>query len=227
MRNLLKTFVLAVFLTAAAYFALPRTADGKEAFAKSASVPEVPLPTVQAACPGAKEHSMPLPSSVPPAGFVQFEKDVLAFLDNGDYKTLNWCVDKGVRDTGSYLKNVYYGTHPAVRIFYSPKVMAWLTGGRQGAIPDGAMIIKEQYTPPSARYAGMSDSQLPKVSDWTIMIRDSKGSKDGWFWGEFFDGMKFDDDQFPFQYPWSGFGLYCLRCHATAEKELTFSALNN
>ncbi len=92
---------------------------------------------------------------------------------------------------------------------------------------DGAMIIKEQYTPPSARYAGMSDDQLPKVSDWTIMIRDSKGSKDGWFWGEFFDGMKFDDDQPPFQYPWAGFGLYCLRCHATAEKELTFSALNN
>jgi mono/diheme cytochrome c family protein len=39
--------------------------------------------------------------------------------------------------------------------------------------------------------------------------------------------MTFDDDQFPFQYPWAGFGLYCLRCHSTAEREHTFVALNN
>ena len=228
MRNLLKISVLVLFLMAVTYSALPLTADGKESHAKLTGVPEnVPLPVAQNPCPGAQEHSLPLPTSVPPNQFVEFEKRVLAFLQNGDYKNLKWCVDKGVRDTGAYLKGVYYGTHPAVRIYYSPKVMAWLTGGRQGNIPDGAMIIKEQYPPPSARYAGMSDDQLPKVSDWTIMIRDSKGSKDGWFWGEFFDGMKFDDDQPPFQYPWAGFGLYCLRCHATAEKELTFSALNN
>ena len=225
MRSSLKIFVAAFFLLSAIYVVSFSPVDGKTAPADSTKA--VPLPTAQAACPGAKEHSLPLPSSVPPAAFVEFEKRVLAFLQNGDYKALNWCVDKGVRDTGPYSKGVYYGTHPAVRIFYSPKVMTWLTGGRQGAIPDGAMIIKEQYKPPSARYAGMSDDQLPKVSDWTIMIKDSKGAKDGWFWAEFFDGMTFDDDQPPFQYPWAGFGLYCLRCHATAEKELTFSALNN
>ncbi len=228
MRSPLKISVLVFFLIAAIYVVNFSLVNGKTASAHSPGIPNgVPLPTAQAACPNAKEHSLPLPSSVPPADFVEFEKKMLAFLDNGEYKKLNWCVDKGVRDTGSYLKGVYYGTHPAVRIFYSPKVMEWLVGGRQGAIPDGAMIIKEQYTPPSARYAGMSDSQLPKVTDWTIMIKDSKGAKDGWFWAEFFDGMTFDDDQPPFQYPWAGFGLYCLRCHATAEKELTFSALNN
>jgi mono/diheme cytochrome c family protein len=232
MRTALKISVLVMFVIAAIYFANSSAVDGKTASAsspgKSFSTPiDLPLPTTQNACPGAKEHSLPLPSSVPPADFVQFEKTMLAFLDNGEYKKLNWCVDKGVRDTGPYSKGVYYGTHPAVRIFYSPKVMEWLVGGRQGAIPDGAMIIKEQYKPPAARYAGMSDDQLPKATDWTIMIKDSKGAKDGWFWAEFFDGMTFDDDQPPFQYPWAGFGLYCLRCHATAEKELTFSALNN
>jgi hypothetical protein len=228
MRTLLKISALAFLLTTTNYFANPSAADGKGASAISTNVPEgVPLPEMQVACPGAQEHSLPLPTSVPPAQFVDFEKKILGFLQNGGYKSLKWCVDKGVRDTGAYSKSVYYGTHPVVRIFYSPKVMSWLTGGRGGNVPDGAMIVKEQYTPPSARYAGMSDDHLPGVSDWTIMIRDAKGSKDGWFWGEFFDGMKFDDDQFPFQYPWAGFGLYCLRCHATAEKELTFSALEN
>lgn len=234
MRNLLKISAVVFFLLAVAYLALPSIADGadgaagKGAAAKLAATAAImPLPAVQNACPGAQEHSLPLPTSIPPNKFVDYEKMILAFLQAGEYKTLKWCVDKGVRDTGAYLKGVYYGTHPAVRIFYSPKVMEWLAGGRQGDIPDGAMIIKEQYKPPSARYAGMSDDQLPKVTDWTIMIRDSKGSKDGWFWGEFFDGMAFDDDQPPFQYPWAGFGIYCLRCHATAEKELTFSALNN
>jgi hypothetical protein len=66
------------------------------------------------------------------------------------------------------------------------------------------------------------------------MIKDSKGAKDGWFWGEFFwnpdkiaEQMTFDDDKPPFQYPWAGFGIYCVRCHASAEREMTFSAFNN
>jgi len=230
MRNLLNIFVLAVFLTATVYFFIPSIADGKEAAANSSKISEaVPLPPIQSACPDAQEHQLSLPTSVLPYKdkFVAYEKLILGFLQKGNYKTLKWCMDKSIRDTGPYSKGVYYGTHPAVRIFYSPKMMEWLVRGRHGNIPDGAMIIKEQYTPPSARYAGMNDSQLPKVKDWTIMIKDSKGAKDGWFWGEFFDGMTFDDDKPPFQYPWSGFGLYCLRCHATAENELTFSALNN
>src|SRR5262249_52220541 len=109
----------------------------------------------------------------------------------------------------------------------SPKIMQWLIGGRNGEIPDGAMIIKEQYAPSARLYAGLPPDQLPRVTDWTVMIKDSKGSKDGWFWGEFFEGMKFDDDQIPFQYPGAGFGIYCLRCHSSAAKEHTFVALNN
>ena len=193
----------------------------------------LPIPRgLQSPCADAREHSLPLPTTVPPAEFVAFESRVLAFLQSGEYRQLGWCQDKGsehspVRDTGPFAKGVYYGTHPSVRIHYSPRAMKWLMDGRQGPIPDGAMIIKEQYQPPAARYNGLRDDQLPKVTDWTIMIKDSSGAKDGWFWGEFFDGMTFDDDKPPFQYPWAGFGLYCLRCHATAEKEHTFSALNN
>jgi mono/diheme cytochrome c family protein len=178
-------------------------------------------------CLGGNDHSLPLPSTLPAAQFVDFEKQVLGFLQRGDYQRLKWCVDKGVRDTGPFLQGVYYGNHPAVKIYYSPQIMQWLLGGRQGTIPDGAMIVKEQYSPPAARYAGLTDAQLPKVTGWTIMLRDSQGAKDGWFWGVFYDGMTFDDDQFPFSYPSAGFGLTCLRCHATAEREQTFAALEN
>jgi hypothetical protein len=244
MRTLLKIAVLVCFLLTLAYSAIPLPVKGKEvppapkremAHGRVLQPKEnpgeplasIPTATAQLACLGAMENSLPLPTSVAPSHFVDFEKQILSYLQSGEYKELNWCVDKGVRDTGPSFQGTYYGTHPAVRVFYSPKVMQWLIGGRTGSIPDGAMIIKEQY-PPSARlYAGLPDGQLPKVTDWTVMIRDSKGSKDGWFWGEFFDAMKFDDDEAPFQYPWAGFGLYCLRCHSSAETELTFSALNN
>src|SRR5262245_36444933 len=184
------------------------------------------------ACVNAPEHDLPLPTSVPSAQFVAFETSVLGWLQRGEYRRLCWCGDKGtkdspLRDTGPFNDGIYYGTHPAVRVYYSPRVMRWLLDGRSGQLPDGAMIVKEQYRPPASRYAGLRDDQLPMATDWTVMIKDSKGAKDGWFWGEFFDEMKFDDDQPPFQYPWAGFGLYCLRCHSTTEAEQTFASLAN
>lgn len=256
MRRLIKLAMIASVLLVAAYFVRSggattsketanKTTANKAAanhaanrvpkhHMKATRAPEVALPAgFQSPCAGAKEHSLTLPSLVNPNDFVAYEQKVLAFLQNGEYKKLGWCVDKGVRDTGPYQNGVYYGTHPAVRIFYSPRAMEWLLNNRQGTIPDGAMIIKEQYTPPAARYQGMNEEQLTKAfaenrdRDWTIMIKDAKGAQDGWFWGEFFDSMKFDDDSEPFQYPWAGFGLYCLRCHTTAENEMTFSSTNN
>ncbi len=221
----IKIVVLVCFL-AIAIFSTVSSSAGRKAVPASA-IESTWLPTGQVACADAEEHQLPLPSSVPPDQFVAFEQRVLEFLQNGEYKQLDWCRDKGVRDTGPFLNKVYYGTHPAVRVFYSPKMMGWLIGGRQGPVPDGAMMIKEQYPPPAARYDGMTDDQLPKASDWTVMIIDSTGAQDGWFWGEWYEGMTFDDDQPPFNYPTAGFGLYCLRCHATAEKEFTFASLHN
>lgn len=43
------------------------------------------------------------------------------------------------------------------------------------------MIIKEQYDAPAARWETKTP---PPVTDWTIMIKDAKGSVDGWFWAE-------------------------------------------
>src|SRR5262245_65142748 len=56
-------------------------------------------------CASALEHALPLPTTVPPAQFVAFEKQILSFLQNGEYRRLGWCRDKGsngspVRDTG-------------------------------------------------------------------------------------------------------------------------------
>ena len=178
-------------------------------------------------CEKAPESGLPLPTTIPPERLAGYEKQLLEFLQAGTYLKLGWCGDKGIRDTGPWIRDTYYGTHKAARVYYSPAVVKWLTGNRIGAIPDGAMIIKEGYTPPAMRYA---DADPPPVTDWTIMIKDAKGSRDGWFWGELWTHpslMPFDDHRYPFNYPAAGFGLYCTRCHGSAEKESTFAALPN
>ncbi|HYO77846.1 MAG TPA: cytochrome P460 family protein [Thermoanaerobaculia bacterium] len=179
-------------------------------------------------CGGTQEFPLRLPSTVPAEELAAYEKEVLTWLNARVYAVkLNWCGDKGIRDTGPWIDDTYYGTHKAAKIYYSPAVMAWLKGGRTGVIPDGAMIIKEQFEPPAARYEDQPDQ---KVTDWTVMVKDSKGSADGWWWGELYlkkDGSFMDFDNHDFAYPNAGFGIYCTRCHASAEKEQTFSALNN
>jgi len=230
--------VVAGLLVMAGCFAVPGSASEPNALLQAAARrPAHPIVRRGENCLGGIDHSLPLPSTVPAAQFVDFEKRVFDFLQQGEYRRLSWCVDKGVRDTGPFIQGVYYGTHPVVRIYYSPQIMQWLLGGRQGTIPDGAMIVKEQFFQvPAARYAGLTEAQVTALftervgtvgTDWSIMIKDAQGAKDGWFWGEFFAGMSFDDDRFPFQYPGAGFGLYCLRCHAVAEREHTFASLDN
>src|SRR5262249_19286257 len=81
---------------------------------------------------------------------------------------------------------------------------------------------------PAARYEGKPLT----LKSWTVMIKDSKGSKDGWFWG----GLWTDDPPMPspsdsYKPPFpersEGFGLTCLHCHASSEKESTFASLSN
>lgn len=167
-----------------------------------------------------------LPRVMPQGEPVAVERTILAYLSSYRYRDLGWCVDKGVRDTGPFIKGVSYGTHPTVRVYYSPEVIAWLRGGRRGVPADGAVIIKEQYGDrPAEFYRDRSDADL-KPTDWTIMIRRSSASHDGWFWGEVYVGM-FASPPAQTQYPNAGFGIYCLRCHASAERALTFSSLDN
>ena len=133
-----------------------------------------------------------------------------------------------MRDTGPYIHGVSYGVHPTVRIYYSPEMMAWLRNGRRGAPADGAVIIKEQYEggKPAVAFAGETNAQL-RPTDWTIMIRRASASHDGWFWAEVYQGMFGAQNAAQTQYPSAGFGIYCLRCHASAEKALTFVSLEN
>jgi hypothetical protein len=214
------------------------------------AVPGVSSSVAELANPGHEPcaHPQPvpdalrLPPKVPPGEPTAIEKRMLRYLYGDDpdhvpssspnlypYRRLGWCVDKYVRDTGPYIHGAYYGTHPAVRIYYSPEVMTWLRNGRRGVPADGAVIVKEQYDPPAAAYTGLRDDQL-QPHDWTVMIRRSSASRDGWFWAEVFTkttptgkGMSFGGTQ----YPWAGFGLYCLRCHGSANDATTFAALDN
>lgn len=163
-----------------------------------------------------------------------FESVLFEFVNERQYTQLGWMVDKGVRDTGPFLNGKYYGTHPAVRIYYSPEVMDWLIGGRKAEIPDGAVIIKEQYRPPAARHEGASEGELwDALESWTIMVKDSKGSHDGWFWSNPGKNQQVVDYyEYPFEEPYSGFGLYCVRCHGSTKSpgitnEYTFSSLRN
>ena len=182
---------------------------------------------------GDRDQSFPLPSQLSREEYQTFLYD---FLGSYDYRGLGWHRDKKIRDTGPYINGTYFGTHPAVRVYYSPGVMKWLEGGRNGKIPDGEFIIKEMYQPPALRYEGLSEAELPLPTLWTVMVKDSSGAVDGWYWA-FFDSnpaetdppmpQQPDDHDFPFTYHDSGFGSYCVRCHASAESELTFITTDN
>jgi hypothetical protein len=170
--------------------------------------PGTTLATARAACP----DSLPLPSSV---GEQAYEPILNEFLRGGCYRT--WVHDREIRNTGPFIDGRNFGTHPAVRVYYSPRVWEWMTTGRrQGRIEDNGIIVKEMYTPPA------SDSAA--LEGWTTMVRDSAGAFDGWYWG--YAGVK-PAPQPAIDYPNSGFGLYCTRCHASAESELTFAAVRN
>ncbi|HEX2269186.1 MAG TPA: cytochrome P460 family protein [Pyrinomonadaceae bacterium] len=176
-------------------------------------------------CATGSESGLPLPSTFLPARLPEFQAQLKSFLSSGKYRTLNWCEDKRLRDTGPFINGASYGVHPTVKIYYSPVVINWLLRKDPNqVIPDGAMIVKEQYSPPAAKYR----LQPPKaINGWTIMIKDSKGSLDGWYWAEIWDAQCVDDNNPPFAVPYAGFGLYCVRCHASAEKEHTFTYANN
>ncbi len=179
---------------------------------------------------------LPLPSRIPLA---RYEAELFAFLNRRGYAELGWRRDKEVRDTGPYLGGKSYGTHPAVRVYYSPGVVRWLMNGRAGAIADGEMIVKEQYAAPAARHEGKGEAELWRsLESWTVMVKDSAGAHDGWFWSNPARGQGVvDNHREPFGHPVSGFGHYCLRCHASPRtpgveaaspaNEFTFAALRN
>lgn len=233
----------------------------------------VPLPDEEALeCRNGREHDVPVPAEL---YLRDYEKVLYDFILRRKYDALDWCVDKRVRDTGPWIEGTYYGVHPAVRIYYSPRMMYWLTGDpdywqegkqsgeakprapRTGPVPEGAMIVKEMYMPPAELYAELqtllAENPAPDCSKaetyerlldrlitaWTVMVKAGNGSHDGWFWAgpaapRMVDGRlqtveeaiagQLDDYNHIAE---AGFGLTCIRCHASAEEDLTFSALRN
>lgn len=187
------------------------------------------------------------PSAMPLA---DYERNVLyPWLDRREYAALDWVHDAGVRDTGPLIDGQYMGTHPAVRIFYSPSVLAWLERGREGELPDGSVVVKEMFPPPAVFYQEVAEhpffQEHPEAYEdlleellqgWTVMIKDRGGnSHDGWFWAtpgargkqekEAWLQANVDDDSHT---RYGGFGIgTCIRCHASAESESLFSSLKN
>jgi hypothetical protein len=160
-----------------------------------------------------------------------------------------WVRDKRIRDTGPWIGTYAngkwtgqgFGTHAPVLIWYSPSMYKWLKANRPedrpppanaAPVPDGAMIVKEMYPYPAAACAGVEISKLLATSQSSaVMVRDSKGSHDGWFWGWYgWAGSGWAVDWPAAQtspYPAMGFGQYCTNCHASAKDNSTFSALKN
>jgi len=149
------------------------------------------------------------------------------------------------------------GTHSTVVVHYSPDVYRWMCerdaaherkfvaecrktcptcrldlGQPVRPIADGSMILKLMYGNTTAQR--LQDPAIPKEepSIIALMVRDSQGGKDGWYWGSW-DPQATEASQLDWPppanlpYPWMGFGYYCVNCHASAKDEFTFSTLNN
>lgn len=202
----------------------------------------------------AKAADLPLPGSLP---LIDYEEILFPWVARREYVGLGWKRDKRWRDTGPFVFNMSFGIHPAVRMYYSPEIIDWLEGGRDGVIADGAIVIKEMVTPPAARYnehRAALVAQYPDDPDkvtaemidyaydtgglnWTVMVKDSSLSHGGWFFASVYFANKEDMaarkpviDSFaaPYSPPLGAGGDgMCMRCHASAAEELIFSALEN
>ncbi|MGB0514567.1 MAG: hypothetical protein ACPGJE_06980, partial [Wenzhouxiangellaceae bacterium] len=149
----------------------------------------------------------PLPSTFEYA--IEYQQALNTWINCFSYKRVaGVAVDKEVRQTGPFVELKNYGTHPAVRIWYSPGVVNWLVNGRPAVeghaspedLPDGAFIIKEMYQPPANIYNELAATPAFRqdgsgdalealleslIGSWTIMIKDRNGpSADGWYWAQ-------------------------------------------
>jgi cytochrome c553 len=160
---------------------------------------------------------LPLPSKIGPEAY---QKTLNQYVTNNCYQTdTRWKRDADYRDTGFFFFGKSYGTHNAVRVYYSPEIYAWMQKGEpEDKIPDGAMIIKEMYPAPALQtYTNANRTGL------AIMVRDSKVAWDGWYWADGGPTISYQ-----YNYPNAGYALYCMNCHAsTAKTDLTFAAMRN
>ncbi len=210
------------------------------------------------------------------------------WLETKAYKS--WAHDKNWRFAGPAVGQLsggklqagtkYYGSHPAVRIYYSPKVVKWLCNGRKGDIEDGAIIVKQQISPESVDVSIDNDSCMTITNKdidgygYAVMVRDQQKTHDGWYWwtyggpggnppilgrsaatdatlgpvdgdhpqtgpktvwyptstsGSYTDPSTGTTHSISANnvYPYNLYGAYCVNCHASAEKQSTFSSIDN
>jgi hypothetical protein len=162
----------------------------------------------------AAAHAIPC-SPLPPASSAGFLPKLTNFLNKKCYQQANWKHDAAVRSSD--------GVHPDVKVWYSPEVFTWMTTNqRKGPIPNGAMIVKEMYASPTA-----------PLTEWTVMVKDSNISWDGWYWGDLVNPSPSDPNAPPKPPPFgcaepqvllNGAGLYCTNCHASAIAQETYSS---
>jgi len=113
-------------------------------------------------------------------------------------------------------------THAQVRVYYSKGVVKWLEGGRQGAIPDGAMIVKEMFALPVYAPVG----KTPSPSGWAVIVRNSRISHDGWLWYLFYLPHN-QTTKIEFQSVQYGMS-FCISCHSSSDRDQgTFAFLGN
>lgn len=139
-------------------------------------------------------------SALPVSSSPDFLPELTRFVDNRCYES--WRHDESIRTSQK--------VHPFVKVYYSPTIWSWLQAGdRSAKIPEGSVMVKEQYP----------DEAGSKLLDWTIMIRDSS-VWDGWYWADIGNGeappVKVTNGCTEPTPVYTGYGLYCLNCHASA-----------
>jgi hypothetical protein len=168
--------------------------------------------------PIASTVKFPLPNPTE-IGEEKFSLLLNAFLEQGGYKS--WKTDLRPRTTGPFTVSdtgiaENFGIHgsAAVKVVYSPQVWDWMQNGRKGLIPDGGMIIKLLYERDWKDPTRFSED----LTGFSIMVKDSKGSWDGWFYS---DGGPLQKPTHKhaatFFDPNAGFAISCINCHASAD----------
>lgn len=209
--------------------------------------PTPQLPTDPALC-AQLDPIVRKPSSLPLDQYeVQLNRYVTAMCHRSS--AAGWQRDKTVRDTGPFIATLaggkwignYFGTHAPVLVWYSPEMLAWLHANRPGdpakapatpaPIPDGAIIVKEMYSPAPASACRIPDvlRLRPNTQGMAVMVRDSKAARDGWFWAAIgWQGWTPDWPPPASNSPaMAGFGQYCTNCHGSARDNQTFASLSN
>ena len=144
-------------------------------------------------------------AALPPATDPSFLPRLTDYMNNFCYRKEDWQHDAQVRTSN--------GVHPYVKVYYSPSMWTWMTTDhRMGDVPDGAILVKEQYPAPDMA-----------LTDWSIMVKDHTGAWDGWYWADISAPSNPSPPPSPSEggcpeavYSYTGFGLYCLNCHASA-----------